>query len=105
MANNKTFAPNAIDRIIRTHWSKRTKPGVLTLRPGFEIAGNQLTGKQAIVATVQTKKPLADLPKQDVLPDKLGRYPVDVREATALQRLRAYDPAGAALNETYGRQC
>jgi phosphatidylserine/phosphatidylglycerophosphate/cardiolipin synthase-like enzyme len=55
------------------------------------------------VATVHTKKNKADLPNKDVLPNKIGQYPVDVREATAQQRLRAYDPAAAAVNEAYGR--
>jgi len=72
------------------------------VRPGYEITSNQLTGKQAIVATVHTKKKMADLASNDILPNRIGKYPVDVREATAYQRLRAYDPAAAAVTQTYG---
>ncbi len=93
----------AIDQAIQKHLPRLRKPGVLTVRPGYEIAGHQLTGKSAIVATVHTKKAKAQVPKSDLLPDKIGNIPVDVREATAHQRLRAHDPAAAALTQTYGR--
>jgi phosphatidylserine/phosphatidylglycerophosphate/cardiolipin synthase-like enzyme len=98
------FEPHHIDRIIRKNLDKLRKPGVFTVRPGFEIAGNQLTGKQAIVATVHTKRNKADLSRKDLLPEKIGRFPVDVREATAYQRLRAQDPAAAALAQVTGLQ-
>lgn len=51
---NKTA--KAIDKTIQKNLSRLSKPGVLTVRPGFEIAGHRLTGKAAIVATVHTKK-------------------------------------------------
>jgi phosphatidylserine/phosphatidylglycerophosphate/cardiolipin synthase-like enzyme len=92
----------AIDQIIRQHILRLRKAGVLTVRPGFEIARHQLTGKSAIVATVHTKKPLALLPKADLLPSTLGGVPVDVREASAHQRLRAHDPLIAAVTQAYG---
>ena len=76
---------------------------MLTVRPGFEITGDQLTGKQAIVATVHTKKKPADIARGELLPAKIGRFPVDVREANADQRLRVVDPAAAALSELYAR--
>lgn len=103
MAGTSLFAPKAIDQTIRKNLTKLRKPGVLTVRPGYEITGNQLTGRQAVIATVHTKKSEAILANKDVLPNKVGKYPVDVREATAQQRLRAYDPAAAAINEAYGR--
>jgi phosphatidylserine/phosphatidylglycerophosphate/cardiolipin synthase-like enzyme len=103
MANANPFRPKEIDQTIQRNISKIRKAGVLTVRPGYEVAGDQLTGKQAIVATVHTKKSKADLASQDILPDKIGPYPVDVREASAYQRLRAYDPVSAALTQTYGR--
>jgi hypothetical protein len=93
--------PAAIDRVIRQHLARLNKPGVLTLRPGFEIAGHRLTGKAAIVATVFAKR--RDLPPSQRLPASLGGVPVDVREATAHQRLRASDAAAAALMQVYGR--
>jgi phosphatidylserine/phosphatidylglycerophosphate/cardiolipin synthase-like enzyme len=96
-----TPTTKVIDSAIRKHLPALRKPGVLTVRPGYEIAGHQLTGKSAIVATVHTKK--KDLPKTDMLPDSINNIPVDVREATAHQRLRAHDPAAAALTQAYGR--
>lgn len=101
MPKSKTPQPGDIDRVIRANLDRLTKPGVLTVRPGYEITNGQLTGRQAIVATVHTKKPT--LPKNDLLPDSIGALPVDVREATAHQRLRARDPASAELVQTYGR--
>jgi phosphatidylserine/phosphatidylglycerophosphate/cardiolipin synthase-like enzyme len=93
----------ALNKTIQSNLSRLRKPGVLTVRPGYEIAGHQLTGRQAIVATVHTKRSKADLSPADILPDKIRNTPVDVREATAHQRLRAHDPAAAALTQAYGR--
>ena len=45
-----------IDQTITKNLSRLSKYGVLTVRPGYEIAGHQLTGRRAIVATVQTKR-------------------------------------------------
>ncbi|WP_321784369.1 phospholipase D-like domain-containing protein [Paraburkholderia sp. J94] len=101
MPSRHTTTPKEIDRLIRSHLAALTKPGALFVRPGFEIAGDQLTGRQAIVVTVQTK--LAVLPAKRRLPDSIERVPVDVREATALQRLRAQDPAAASLAAAYAR--
>lgn len=97
------FDSKAIDQTIQKNLTKLSKPGVLTVRPGFEITGDQLTGKQAIVATVHTKQNKSVLSKSDLLPTRIGRYNVDVREASPYQRLRAYDPAAAKVAETYGR--
>lgn len=96
-----TLTPRAIDRTIRKHLSKLQKPGVLTVRPGFQITKHQLTGKRAIVATVHTKT--SDLPANQLLPRAINRIPVDVREATPHQRLRANDPAAAAMTQAFGR--
>ena len=79
MAENDTNSEKAIDQTIRKKLARLRKAGVLMVRPGYEIANHQLTGKAAIVATVHTKK--AVLPKADLLPDKIGNTPVDVREA------------------------
>lgn len=101
MPNNTNTKPKDIDRVIRNNLLRLTKAGVLTVRPGYEIADDQLTGKPAIVATVHTKR--ATLPKRERLPDSIENIPVDVREASAYQRLRAHDPAAAALAQAYGR--
>jgi phosphatidylserine/phosphatidylglycerophosphate/cardiolipin synthase-like enzyme len=95
------LTPVAIDRTIRKDLAKLRKPGVLTVRPGFEITNHQLTGKRAIVATVHTKT--SDLPANQLLPRAINGVPVDVREATPHQRLRARDPAAAAMTQAFGR--
>jgi phosphatidylserine/phosphatidylglycerophosphate/cardiolipin synthase-like enzyme len=101
MAAKQVPTAQAIDSTIQKNLSRLSKPGVLTVRPGYEIADHQLTGNPAIVATVHTKK--KDLPKSNMLPDAIGNIPVDVREATPHQRLRAHDPAAAALTQAYTR--
>jgi hypothetical protein len=98
---NAALTPAIIDGAIRQHLAKLRKPGVLTVRPGFQITGHQLTGKRAIVATVHTKT--SELPKNQLLPRAINTIPVDVREATAHQRLRAKDPAAAATAQAFGR--
>jgi phosphatidylserine/phosphatidylglycerophosphate/cardiolipin synthase-like enzyme len=92
-----------IDRVIRGNIARLRKAGVLTVRPGLEITDDQLTGKQAVVATVYTKRSKADLSSGNILPEKLGKYNVDVREATPNQRLRSHDPAASALTQATGR--
>jgi phosphatidylserine/phosphatidylglycerophosphate/cardiolipin synthase-like enzyme len=92
-----------IDQLIGKNIPKLSKYGVLTVRPGFEITGHQLTGKRAIVATVHTKKPMAQLSRGEALPDRIGGVPVDVREADPYQRLRAIDPLAADVVHTYRR--
>jgi hypothetical protein len=101
MPTSKQPKPKDIDRVIRNNLERLTRTGVLTVRPGFEIAKDQLTGRSAIVATVHTKR--VALPKKELLPDSIDEIPVDVREASAHQRLRAHDPAAAALAEAYSR--
>ncbi|HTJ93018.1 MAG TPA: phospholipase D-like domain-containing protein [Pararobbsia sp.] len=103
MAKRSGPTESAIDKIIRKNLGKLTRPGVLTVRPGYEIANEQLSGRSAIVATVHTKKPKASLSKKEALPETIDGVPVDVREASAHQRLRAHDPAAAELTQTYGR--
>lgn len=96
---NKTA--KAIDQTIRKNLAKLTKPGVLTVRPGFEISKHQLTGRSAIVATVHTKT--KSIPKANRLPDYVAGIPVDVREARPVQRLCAHDWAAAAVTQVFGR--
>lgn len=103
MKTTNGFAAQEIDQTIQKNLAKLRKPGVLTVRPGFEITGHQLTGKQAIVATVHTKRKPADIAPAELLPAKIGKFAVDVREASAHQRLRTVDPAAAALSELHAR--
>jgi hypothetical protein len=80
----------AIDQVITRHLGELAKPGVLSLRPGYQMAGGWLTKKPAIVVTVEKKSD--DLSPQDRLPETLGGFAVDVREAAPLERLRAQNP-------------
>ncbi len=84
-----------LDAIIRRHLPTLRKPGALTVRPGYEIRRHRLTGAAAIVVTVDRKS--SGVPAAQRLPDHLERVPVDVRQATPHERLRARDPAAAAL--------
>ena len=61
-----------IDHTITRNIPRLAKYGVLTVRPGYEVTGHQLTGRRAIVATVYTKKPLAELAPSEKLPDRMG---------------------------------
>jgi hypothetical protein len=81
---------HAVDEVISQHLSDLNKPGVLSVRPGYQAAGAWLTKKPAIVVTVGQKRD--DLPAPDRLPETLGGFPVDVRQAGPLQRLRASNP-------------
>jgi phosphatidylserine/phosphatidylglycerophosphate/cardiolipin synthase-like enzyme len=103
MAPKTRFQSGAIDQVIRKNLDKLRKTDVLFVRPGFEIKGDQLTGKQAIVVTVHTKETKGALSKAELLPDKIGKYPVDVRQASAYQRLQSHDPVSAEVAMAYSR--
>ena len=47
----------AIDGVIQQNLSQLKRPGVLTVRPGYEFTDGRLTGRPAIVVTVQRKRP------------------------------------------------
>jgi phosphatidylserine/phosphatidylglycerophosphate/cardiolipin synthase-like enzyme len=100
MPGKKNPTAAVIDRVIRSHLKRLAQPGVLTVRPGFEITNHRLTGRVAIVAIVHTKT--RALPAGQLLPQALGGIRVDVREATPQQRLRASDPPAAALTQAFG---
>lgn len=76
----------AVDKIISEHLAELTKPGVLSIRPGYQAAGQWLTKKPAIVVTVDQKQD--GLPPDQRLPETLGGFPVDVRQADQLQQAR-----------------
>jgi hypothetical protein len=81
----------AIDAVIQQHLPQLTKPGVLSVRPGYQASGGWITRKPAIVVTVDRKRD--DLALGDRLPETLNGFAVDVREASPLQRLRSANPA------------
>ena len=84
------FAPT-VDQVIQRHLGELKKPGVLSVRPGYQVVGGWPTKRPAIVVVVDTKRD--DLPPQDRLPETIEGYAVDVRQATPLQRMRATMPA------------
>ena len=92
----------AIDGVIQRNLSQLKRPGVLTVRPGYEFADGRLTGRPAIVVTVQRKRPRVSPTHR--LPDEIDGIPVDVRPSTAMQRLRAKAPAKHALLARFGPQ-
>jgi hypothetical protein len=79
-----------IAEIIEKNLSTLNKQGVISARPGYKAVGGWLTKKPAIVVTVAMK---AVSPSETMmLPVKLGGFPVDVREASAIEKLRAQSP-------------
>jgi len=90
-----------IDDVIKRNIPVFSKPGALTVRPGFKISNGWITDKPAIVVTVDKK--LDGLPAAQKLPTSIEGVPVDVREATGLQRLRAKSPASFELAKVHMR--
>jgi len=80
----------AVDQVILQHLDQLKKPGVLSVRPGYQVAGGWPTKKPAIVVTVDRKRD--DLAPQDQLPETIDGFAVDVRQANPLQRMRATNP-------------
>jgi hypothetical protein len=81
----------AVDKVISEHLAELGKPGVVSIRPGYQAAGQWLTKKPAIVVTVNQKQDA--LPPDQRLPETVGGFAVDVRQADQLQQLRAAKPA------------
>lgn len=92
---------SAMDKVIRRNVKAFRKPGVFTVRPGYKFTGGWVTDKPAIVATVDKK--LDGLPPNQKLPSEVEDVPVDVREATGLQRLRSLDPPAQTLMLSHAR--
>ncbi len=90
-----------IDAIISKHLKLFRKKGVLTVRAGYKISGNWITNKPAIVVTVAEK--IKDLRGNEKLPAEVESVPVDVRQATAMQRLRSISPEQFSLVQAHGR--
>jgi len=91
---------DAIDQVIQRNLPRLKKPGVLTVRPGYEFRDGRITGRPAIVVTVQRKR--ARVSPLHQLPEELEGIPVDVRPSTAMQRVRAKAPAKHALLSRFG---
>jgi PLD-like domain len=80
----------AVDQVITQNLDKLRKPGVLSVRPGYQVVNGWPTTKPAIVVTVEQKSD--DIPPANRLPETIGGYAVDVRQAGPLQKLRASNP-------------
>jgi subtilisin family serine protease len=76
------------------------KPGVLFARPGYEEKDGYVNLTPAIVVTVANKR---DVPANSELPVEIGGFPVDVRQATVLERIQAEDPGRYAQLVATGR--
>lgn len=64
---------------VRKDWLKR--PGVTAVDVGFKMKGGKPTDSLAVRVHVRRKLPAEALPPQEVFPDRLGTYDVDVIEA------------------------
>ncbi|HTU97382.1 MAG TPA: phospholipase D-like domain-containing protein [Solirubrobacteraceae bacterium] len=80
--------------VIAGHIAQLSKPGVLSLRPGYKVTGDWLTDTPAIVVTVEHKT--SELPPSQLLPTEVGGVPVDVRQASPRKRTELADPAAFA---------
>jgi len=65
---------------VRKEWLKR--PGVTAVDVGYKIKGGELTDEVAIRVHVQRKLPPEAVPEHELFPERLGKFSVDVIEAT-----------------------
>jgi PLD-like domain len=86
----KILPPKQIDKIIVRNIKLFQKPGVTSVRPGFKARGGKLTHESAIVVSVVEKR--KTVPPKDLLPAEVGGVPVDVRQVSWCEALRATDP-------------
>jgi hypothetical protein len=94
VANESSASESGIHSAIARDLDRLRLPGVLSVRPGYEIAHGWLTGRTAIVVTVERKTP----DPTTVLPTEIGGIPVDVRQASPAKRASLADPAGYAAS-------
>ena len=79
-----------IDAVIRRHLALFQKQGVVSIRPGYKCHGGWLTHEPAIVVGVKKKK--RRVSKAQLLPKSVDGIPVDVRELSEIEVLRATRP-------------
>jgi hypothetical protein len=79
-----------IDAVIRRNIKIFRKKGVTSIRPGFKCHGGWLTHEPAIVVSVKRKK--TKVTKSELLPKSVEGVPVDVREVSRLEALKATNP-------------
>src|ERR1700756_3949655 len=84
-------------RVIEQNLEVLRKPGILAVRPGYRTEAGWPVGGPGIGALVGAKKGEA---ATYGLPSQIGGIPVEVREASSLERLKATQPGvHAALKE------
>ena len=86
-----TFTQAEIGAILAEHLSIFRLPGVLSVRPGYELRDGWLTGTPAIVVTVGRRQL-----HSDALPASVDGVPVDVRPASEAKRAQLRDPVAYA---------
>ena len=79
-----------VEDLLAAHLEDLRQPGVLSVRPGYELTNGWLTGRRAVVVTVAKK--LESPPPGQTLPDALGGIPVDVRQASPRKRQSLENP-------------
>jgi len=87
-----------LENLITAHQTELQRPGVLSVRPGYEITDGWLTGRRAIVATVTEK--LADPPAGQALPEQINGVPVD--DTSVLVSSQNWSTAGTLQNRDAG---
>ena len=80
-----------INEVIARNLPSLKKPGVIEIRPGYQITGGVLTRKPAIVVTVLEKK--GDPGPGQALPARIEGIPVDVRQASVAEQTAVENPA------------
>jgi hypothetical protein len=85
---------SGLNDLIGQHLAELSKPGVLSVRPGYKVTNDWLTSTPAIVVTVAQKKP--QLPASDLVPADVGGVPTDVRQASPAKAKELEDPQGYA---------
>src|SRR5215472_611781 len=78
-----------VGSLIEQNLTLLKKPGILSVRPGYHIQGGFPVGDPLIVAIVSSKKGEAGAYG---LPSQLNGVPVEVREASPIEQMRATRP-------------
>lgn len=84
-----------IDSVILQNIELFQKPGVISIRPGYKARGGWLSHDLAIVVCVREKK--QSIAAAARLPSAVPDVPVDVRQASPIEILRAMDPEAFAV--------
>ena len=92
---------NKVDRVIGKHFAKLRKRGVLSVRPGYKFTGGWITNKPSVVVYVNRK--LNKVAPRDLVPPNLGGIATDVRQASAIHKIRLANPARYATLKATGR--